>query len=123
MKTPILKIGPDLIVSLQGAMTDTDTEEFQRDVLAELNRTGLDGLILDISPMDIVDSFMARVLNDTMRMAGLLGTTVVVVGMSPSVAVTLTQMGRRLIGVEAALNLEQGLAKLHTLRRRKANPW
>ena len=119
MTVPILQIGSDLIASLLGTMTDADIVEFQGDVLDELDRTGAIGLILDISAMDIVDSYMARVLNDSMRMAGVLGAVVVVVGMRPAVALTLVQMGRQLVGAEAALNLELGLAKLQAMKRRR----
>lgn len=119
MNISILRIRDNLIASLQAAMTDADVEQFQHDILAQIERTSATGVIVDISAMDIVDSYMARVLNDTMNMASLLGTSVVVVGMHPFVALTLVQMGRGLVGVESALTLELGLAKLREMKRRK----
>ena len=115
------QINEDLIASLQPLMTDVDVELFQDDLLAKIEATNATGIVIDISSMDIVDSYMARVLNDTMRMAKLLGTTVVVVGMNPMVALTLVQMGRGLVGVESALTLEMGLTKLDGLRRKNGN--
>ena len=117
MIVPILQLHSNIIASLRVEMSDTDMEQFQQEILVEVDRVEATGLILDISAMDIIDSYMARVLNDTTRMARLLGTTVVVVGMSPSVALTLTQMGRQLIHAEAALNLEIGLSKLSEMGR------
>ena len=121
MNTPLLQINNDLIASLQPLMTNTDVELFQDDLLEKIEQTNATGIVIDISSMDIVDSYMARVLNDTMRMARLLGTTVVVVGMNPMVALTLVQMGRGLVGVESALTLEMGLSKLDALRRKNGN--
>lgn len=116
MNIPILRIKDDLIASLQASMTDADVEQFQRDILERIEATSATGVIIDISAMDIVDSYGARLLNDTMRMASLLGSSVVVVGMRPFVALTLVQMGRGLVGVESALTLELGLEKLNELK-------
>ena len=73
------------------------------------------GVVIEITALEIVDSYMARVLNDTANMVRLLGTEVVICGMQPSVALTLMEMGRELIWVEAALNLELGIAKVREL--------
>ena len=116
----LLRIKGDIIAPLQSAMVDTDVEQFQHDVLHEIERTNATGLVMDISAMDIVDSYMARVLNETMSMASLMGTSVVVVGMQPAVALTLVEMGRGLIGVETALDLEQGLDKLGEMKLQEA---
>ncbi len=78
-------------------------------------RTEAKGLVIDITALDVVDSFMARVLNDTANMVQIMGTQTVIVGMRPAVAITLVQMGRGLVGVETALNLENGLARLRQL--------
>jgi len=115
VQVPILKIGDILITSIQTALTDRDTVQFQDDVLTEVARTEAKGLVIDITAMDVVDSFMARVLNDTANMVQIMGTQTVMVGMRPPVAITLVQMGRGLVGVEAALNLENGLTKLRQL--------
>ena len=73
------------------------------------------GIVVDITSLGVVDSFMARVLNETARMVLLLGAEVVICGMQPAVALTLTEMGRELIGVETAFDLDQGLEKLERL--------
>lgn len=73
------------------------------------------GLIIDIMSMDVVDSFMVRVINDTAIQAGMLGMQVILCGMQPDVALTLIEMGRELIGVETALNLDQAFNRLETL--------
>ncbi len=115
MEIPILKTGHILITSLPVGLTDREAIQLQDDILAEVARTDAKGLVIDITALDVVDSFMARVLSDTADMVELMGTQTVIVGMSPLVAVTLVQMGRRLVGVETALNLEKGLAKLRHL--------
>lgn len=115
MQIPILKTGPILITSLPAALTDQEAIQLQDDILAEVARTDVKGLVIDITALDVVDSFMARVLSDTADMVELMGTQTVIVGMRPLVAVTLVQMGRRLVGVETALNLEKGLARLRQL--------
>ena len=117
MLIPILKIGDILIASIQMALTDKEVLQFQEDVLNEVARTNAKGLVIDITAMDIIDSYTARVLNDTAQMVGTMGTRTVVVGMQPAVALTLVQMGRGLIGVETALNLEKGIAKLRQQMR------
>ena len=115
MQIPILKIGDIFITSIQVALTDREAIQFQDDVLAEVARTDAKGLVIDITALDVVDSFMARTLNDTANMVQLMGVQAVIVGMRPLVALTLVEMGRRLVGVETALNLEKGLARLRQL--------
>ena len=114
MKIPILRYGDTLLTSIQVDLTDQDALEFQSDVLEMVRETEAEGIVVDITALDVVDSFMARVLNDTAEMVRLLGSEVVVCGMQPAVALTLTEMGR-LIGVDTALNLEQGMEKLQRL--------
>ncbi len=115
MKIPILRYGDTLLTSIQVDLTDQDALEFQSDVLEKVRETEAEGIVLDITALDVVDSFMARVLNDTAEMVRLLGSEVVICGIQPAVALTLTEMGRELIGVETALNLEQGMEKLQRL--------
>ena len=115
MKIPILKLGDLLLTSIQEDLTDKDAIDFQSDLLRMTARSDAAGVVIDITALEIVDSYMARVLNDTANMVRLLGTEVVVCGMQPSVALTLMEMGRELIGVEAALNLELGIAKVREL--------
>ncbi len=115
MKVPILKLRGILLASIQIDMSDEDALAFQGNVLRVLSETEAKGLVIDIAGMDVVDSFMARVINDTSRMAAMLGAEVVLCGMQPDVALTLTEMGRELIGVETALNLDQGFEKIERL--------
>ncbi len=115
MKIPILRYADILVTSIQVDLTDEEALEFQSDVLQMAKKTDAKGAVIDITALDVVDSFMARVLNDTAEMVRLMGSEVVVCGMQPSVALTLTEMGRGLIGVETALNLEQGMNKLQRL--------
>lgn len=115
MKITILKLGDLLVTSLQEDLTDQDAVEFQDDLLGMTARTNAVGVVIDITGLQIVDSYMARILNDTANMVRLLGTEVVICGMQPAVALTLMEMGRELIGVEAALNLDLGIAKVRRL--------
>lgn len=112
MKIPILKLRNILLTSIQEDLTDEEVMDFQNDVLKVVNDTNASGIVIDITAMEIVDSFMARVINDTSKMVKLLGADVVLCGMKPDIALTLIEMGRELVGVETALNLEQGFEKL-----------
>ncbi|TVQ92210.1 MAG: STAS domain-containing protein [Deltaproteobacteria bacterium] len=112
---PILQIRGTLIAALQGELSDRVAERFQQDVLARIERTGARGLMLEISSLDIVDTYVARALADTAQMARLMGTRTVIVGMRPEVAATLVQMGYQLDGIEAALNVDHGLELLERL--------
>jgi len=83
--------------------------------MRKVTETEVQGIVIDITGLDVVDSFRARVLNDTAHMVRLLGAEVVISGMQPSVALTLVEMGRELIGVEAALDPEHGMERIHEL--------
>ena len=115
MKIPILQLRNILLTSLQVDLTDQDIIEFQTDLLDVVAKTNASGAVIDITALDIVDSFMARVINDTASMVRLLGTEVVISGMQPAVAVTLIEMGRELIGVKSALNLDQAIESLQQI--------
>jgi len=120
MVIPILRLKDVLLTSIQVDLTDQEALEFQADVLRMVNKTETEGIVIDITALNVVDSFMARMLNDTARMVRMLGAEVVVSGMQPMVALTLTEMGRELVGVETALNLDQGLDKLrHRIREKR----
>lgn len=120
MKIPILRLKDILLTSIQIDLTDQDALDFQSDVLNMVAKTGAKGIVIDIMALDVVDSYMARVLNETADMVRLLGAEVVICGMQPAVALTLVEMGRELIGVEAALNLDQGVEKLNALIARRS---
>ncbi|RLG27485.1 anti-anti-sigma factor [Methanosarcinales archaeon] len=132
MKIPILKLKDILITSIQIDLTDEEAIEFQTDVLAKVSEIDANGVVIDITALDVVDSFMARVLNNTATMVRLLGAEVVLCGMQPSVAITLVEMGRELIGVETALNLDQAVDNINeliksrattALKERRLEPW
>ena len=120
MKIPILKLKNVLITSIQIDLTDDEAIEFQTAVLGRVNETEANGIIIDITALDVVDSFMARVLNNTATMVRLLGAEVVLCGMQPSVAITLVEMGRELIGVETALNLDQAVDMINEMIKSRA---
>jgi rsbT antagonist protein RsbS len=112
---PILKIGSTLLATIQIELHDTVVDAFQNDVLEEIERTGAGGLIIDISALETVDSYVARMLANTGKMAKLMGAKTVIVGMRPAVAATLVRMGYFMEGIDTALSLEEGLA-LHADR-------
>jgi rsbT antagonist protein RsbS len=109
---PILRIGKTLITTVHVELRDDVAQAFQSDVLSAIEKTGASGLVMDITGLDTVDTYVARILAETGRMAKLMGTTSVLVGMRPEVASTLVQMGYAMDGVLTALNLESGLALL-----------
>ena len=115
MKIPILRIGSVLLASIQVDLTDQDALEFQTDMLRMVTDTDASGVIIDITALDVVDSFLAQTFNDVATMVQLLGAEVVLCGMQPAVAVTLVEMGRHLVGVETALNLDRGMEKIQLL--------
>jgi rsbT antagonist protein RsbS len=106
---PILKIGSTLLATIQIELHDTVVDAFQNDVLQEIEKTSASGLIVDISALETVDSYVARMLANTAKMAKLMGTQTVIVGMRPAVAATLVRMGYFMDGIHTALSLEEGL--------------
>lgn len=121
MKIPILKLKDILLTSIQEDLTDNDMIVFQKDLIETVSRTEVKGIVIDITAMDMIDSFLARAINETASMARLQGAEVVVCGMQPCVSQTLVEMGRELIGVESALNLEQGMEKVQALMASSSN--
>jgi rsbT antagonist protein RsbS len=113
MRIPILRLSEVLLTSIQVDLTDAEVMQFQTDVLHAIAESEARGLAIDITALEVVDSFMARTINDTASMARLLGAEVVVCGMRPAVALTLIEMGRGLIGVETTFNLNEGLVRLN----------
>jgi rsbT antagonist protein RsbS len=109
---PILRVAGTLVVSVQSDLHDAVAVAFQEDLLETISKSGAAGLIIDISGLDTVDSYVARVLADTGRMAELMGTETVLVGMRPEVAATLVRMGFAVAGIKTALNVDEGLALL-----------
>ena len=109
---PILQVAGVLLVSIQIDLGDTVATELQEDVLSAISRTGSTGLVIDVTGLEMVDSFVARVLVDTGRMARLMGTETVIVGLRPEVAGTLVRMGFDVSEVRAALDIDEGLELL-----------
>ncbi|MBW2278373.1 MAG: STAS domain-containing protein [Deltaproteobacteria bacterium] len=113
-KIPILKIDDFLIASIQVELDDSSMVLFQNDLLSALAKTGARGVVADITVMDVVDSFMARSLNDVAVAVHLLGAQMVIVGMQPALAVTLVEMGLTIPNAWTALDLERGLRILRS---------
>ena len=115
MKTriPILKLNETLIVSIQWELDDQKALQFQEDLLNKIHATSARGVVIDLTPIDFIDSFIAKVLGDVISMSGLMGAKVVITGIQPGVAITLVELGIRLENVMTALDLENGLDKLH----------
>lgn len=112
MRIPILRLGKILMASIQLDLTDADALQFQDDVVRKIAEIEALGVAIDITALETVDSYMARVINDTASMARMLGAEVVICGVQPYVAMTLVEMGRELLGADCAFNLEQGLRML-----------
>jgi len=118
-KIPILRIRGILIVSLQDDLTDRHAVQFQIDLLQKIYSTKAKGVLIDISVLDIVDSFLGRILSDTSNMIRLLGAELVIVGMKPSVAITLVELDLKIDNVSTALDIDQGIEKLNVLVKSK----
>lgn len=112
-KIPIIKIGGNLLVPIQIDMTDQMVSDLQIDVLTAIERTGAKGVLIDISVLEMVDSFIGRMLSGIARMAGVMDAAVVIVGMQPAVAITLVELGLELSGIDYALNIDDGIAVLN----------
>lgn len=111
-KIPIIKLGKSLLVPIQVDMTDQMVTDLQNDVLNEIERTGAKGVLIDISVLEMVDSFIGRMLSGIAHMASIMDATVVIVGMQPAVAITLVELGLELRNIDYALDIEAGMAKL-----------
>jgi len=107
---PILKIGDCLLVSIQVDMHDRMAMQLQDDLTNKIVTTNARGVMIDISALEIVDSFIGRMLNNIAAMSRVLDAVTVVVGMRPAVAITLVELGLALSGVKTALNVDRGLA-------------
>jgi rsbT antagonist protein RsbS len=110
MEIPILKIEDFLIVSFQTELSDDEIDKLMEEILDRIKATNARGMIIDITALKIIDSFMARSLSSIATTATLLGAKTVVVGMQPAVALTLVELGLRIKwNVQTALNLERGI--------------
>jgi rsbT antagonist protein RsbS len=112
---PILKIGDCLLVSIQVDMHDRLAMALQDDLTTKIVSTRARGVMIDISALEIVDSFIGRMLNNIAAMSRVLDAVTVVVGMQPAVAITLVELGLALTGVKTALSVDKGLALIRRL--------
>lgn len=114
---PVMQIGDTLLVALQGDLDDTTVIQIEEQLTREVARTGATGMLVDVSRLSVVDSFIARVLARIVAMVRLLGAQAAIVGIQPAVAITLVELGVPMGHLDTALNAEQGLALLQRLRR------
>ncbi len=115
MAVPILKQGPFLIASIQAALTDTDVLRLQDDVMEQVGRYRSRGIVVDVTALDVMDSFVARSLRGIAHMTRLRGAETVIVGIAPEIAFAMVQLGLSLEDVHTALDLEEGLDHLTSL--------
>ena len=111
-RIPILRMGKLLLVTIQVDMHDRLAMTLQDDLTERIVKEKTSGVLIDISALDIVDSFIGRMISNTAAMAKILDAKTVVVGMQPAVAITLVELGLALEGVITALNVERGIALL-----------
>jgi rsbT antagonist protein RsbS len=109
---PVLRLGDVLLVTLQGDLHDSTAQQLQQDLAETISRTGVRGVLIDISGVEIVDSFLGRVLAEIAAQAKLLAARTVVAGMRPAVAITLVELGLTLPGLSTALSTEAGMELL-----------
>jgi len=112
-RIPILQIGKCLLVTIQVDLQDQTALQLQDDLATKIEKSGARGVLIDISALEIVDSFIGRMLAGISGVARVLDATTVVVGMQPAVAITLVELGLSLEGVRTALNVERGMHMLH----------
>ena len=111
-RIPILRMGPFLLITIQTELEDRVALQLQDDLTTLIERTGARGALIDISAVEMVDSFIARMIASISGMARILDAHTVVVGMRPAVAITLVELGVELTGVKTALTVERGIELL-----------
>lgn len=111
-RIPILRMGHFLLVTIQIDLYDRLATNLEADLVQMVNKTGARGVLIDISALSIVDSFMGRILGNIGSMSKIMDAETVVVGMQPAVAITLIELGLELKGVHTALNVEKGMELL-----------
>lgn len=121
-KIPILRMGHFLLVTIQVDLYDRLAVNLEADLVNMVNKTGARGVLIDISAVSIVDSFMGRIIGNIASMSKILDAETVVVGMQPAVAITLVELGLPLQGVFTALNVERGMELLQNRIVQDLNP-
>jgi rsbT antagonist protein RsbS len=112
-RVPITRLGEILIATVLEELRDSDALDLQERLHTALEHTGARGVLLDVSVVETMDSYLGRLLNDIAATARLLGAATVIVGIQPAVAITLVELGLELRGVQTALTVEHGVACLH----------
>jgi rsbT antagonist protein RsbS len=120
MEVPILKLGTHLMASIQSALRDADLLQLRDALVEKVGRYRSRGVIVDVTALDVMDSFAARTLRDLAHMIRLRGAETVIVGIQPDVALAMVQLGLTLEGVATALDLEEGLAYLERQVKERA---
>jgi rsbT antagonist protein RsbS len=120
-RIPVLKMGDYLLVTIQVDMHDRLALTLQDDLTEGIAKTRARGVLIDISSLEIVDSFIGRMLGNIAAMSRVMDAETVVVGMRPAVAITLVELGLSLQGVRTALNVEQGMSLLQSAGSRREN--
>jgi rsbT antagonist protein RsbS len=118
-RIPILRMGEFLLVTIQVDMHDRLVTTLQDELTSKIAASGTHGVLIDISSLDMVDSFIGRMIGDIAGMSRVLDAETVVVGMRPAVAITLVELGLSLPGVRTALDVEKGMVLLRAAKRRR----
>ena len=121
-RIPILKVGDCLLVTIQVDMHDELAMSLQQDLTAQIGKHASRGVLIDISSLEIVDSFIGRMLANIAAMSRVLGAQTVLTGMQPAVAITLVELGMALPGIKTALNVERGMELLQRYMRQEPGP-
>ena len=121
-RIPILKVGNCLLVTIQVDMHDELAMQLQEDLTSQIAKYGSRGVLIDISSLEIVDSFIGRMLANIAAMSRVLDAQTVLTGMQPAVAITLVELGMALPGIKTALNVERGMELLKAYLNQDAEP-
>ncbi len=117
-RVPILHVGGVIIATVQDELTDRDATQLQEELNTLIEKTGVRGVLLDVSLVQLIDSFLGRTLHEIALGARLLGAETVVTGIQPAVAMTLVELGLELDGVHTALNADRGMKMLRRMMDR-----
>lgn len=109
VRIPILKMYELLLVSIQVELDDNSALTLQEDLLQKIHETAAKGVVLDLTSLEVIDSYIARILGEIVSMAELMGAKVILTGIQPAVAITLVELGIHLNGANTALDLEKGI--------------
>jgi len=122
MRVPILKQGDILVASVQSALTDAELMGLQSELTDKVGRQRIRGVVIDVSVLDVLDSFACRMLRSMTQVLRLRGAETVVVGIQPEVAFAMVQLGLRLEGVHTLMDIDDAMAYLNELKKAGENP-